>query len=109
MNSIAYVQHSIVSENGDCEGAPVSIIEASAAGLPVISTRHAGIPDVIIDQHTGLLVDEMDIEGFAINMEKLLIDWNLASLLGKNGKENIKKNFSLSKHLDIINDAISST
>jgi glycosyltransferase involved in cell wall biosynthesis len=47
--SIAFVQHSIVASSGDSEGTPVAIIEASAASLPVISTYHAGIPDVIQD------------------------------------------------------------
>ena len=42
-NSFCFVQHSIVAENGDAEGTPVAILEATAAGLPVVSTRHAGI------------------------------------------------------------------
>ena len=46
--------------NGDEEGTPTVIIEAGAAGLPVISTRHAGIPEQIIDGETGLLCPERD-------------------------------------------------
>src|SRR5258707_11809281 len=44
---------------------PVGIVEAGATGLPVISTRHAGIPDVVVDGETGLLVEERDVEGMA--------------------------------------------
>ena len=40
-----FVQHSIEAPSGDSEGMPVSIIEAGVSGLPVVATRHAGIPD----------------------------------------------------------------
>src|SRR5690606_25159636 len=63
-----YVQHSITALNGDKEGTPVSILEASIAGIPVISTRHSGIKDVIIEGKTGYLVDEFDINKMAESM-----------------------------------------
>lgn len=56
-----YVPHSVVAPSGDCEGKPVAILEAWAAGLPVVSTRHAGIPNVVVGQETGFVVDEGDI------------------------------------------------
>lgn len=56
-NARAFVQHSVTADDGDSEGTPVAIIEAQMTGLPVISTRHAGIPDVVIDQETGYLVE----------------------------------------------------
>ena len=62
--AFAFVQHSITARNGDMEGTPVGILEASAAGVPVISTFHAGIPDVIIDKKTGLLCEEHDYRHF---------------------------------------------
>ncbi|WP_419180007.1 glycosyltransferase, partial [Aequorivita todarodis] len=52
--SLAFVQHSIRDEEGDMEGTPLAVLEASSAGIPVISTFHAGIPDVIQDNRTGL-------------------------------------------------------
>ena len=72
-SSTAFAQHSITAENGDMEGTPVGIVEASYAGLPVISTFHAGIPDVINNRETGLLVEEHDVE----EMEAMDIDGNL--------------------------------
>jgi colanic acid/amylovoran biosynthesis glycosyltransferase len=105
-NSLAFIQHSITALNGDSEGTPVAVLEASAAALPVISTRHAGIPDVIIDGETGFLVEEHDVEGMASAMKEILSDPGLARKMGKKGRERIKKNFTLERHLGIIEEAI---
>ena len=98
----AYVQHSITAMDGDMEGTPVSIIEASAAGIPVISTRHAGIPDVIKDGETGLLVDEHDVEGMSKCMIKVLEEKEYAKELGAKGKLFISNNFSREKNLHLM-------
>jgi colanic acid/amylovoran biosynthesis glycosyltransferase len=61
-----FVQHSAVDpETGDEEGLPAAIQEAMAHGLAVVSTRHAGIPEAVIEGETGLLVDELDVRGMA--------------------------------------------
>lgn len=56
--------------NGDKEGTPVAIMEAMACGLPVISTHHAGIEELIITGENGFLVKEYDF----INMAKMMIN-----------------------------------
>src|SRR5439155_1881807 len=61
----AFVQHSLQTSSGDSEGTPVAILEAGAAGIPVVSTRHAGIVDIVRDGETGYLVDERDIDSMA--------------------------------------------
>jgi glycosyltransferase involved in cell wall biosynthesis len=104
--SLAYVQHSITAENGDMEGTPVSILEASAAGLAVVSTYHSGIQDVIINGETGLLVEEHDVFGMANAMINLLDDIDLAKRLGKNGKQNIISNFSMKRHIEQLNSIL---
>lgn len=104
--SLAFIQHSITADDGDSEGTPVSILEASAAGLPVVSTYHAGIPDVIESGKTGLLVEEHDVQGMAENMIKLIENVNWAKKMGENGRSNIEQNFSLQRHIDILNDLI---
>jgi colanic acid/amylovoran biosynthesis glycosyltransferase len=58
-----YTQHSVTARNGDQEGQPTSLIEASSCGLPVVTTRHDGIPDVVLDGETGFLVEERDVRG----------------------------------------------
>jgi glycosyltransferase involved in cell wall biosynthesis len=61
-----FAQHSAVDpETGDEEGLPSSIQEAMAHGLAVVSTRHAGIAEAVVEDETGLLVDEGDVEGMA--------------------------------------------
>jgi glycosyltransferase involved in cell wall biosynthesis len=101
-----FVQHSITADDGDMEGTPVAVLEASAAGLPVVSTEHAGIPDVVINGQTGLLVREHDVDGMAANMILLLEDRNYAISLGQRGREYVKDYFSMNKHIGILNALI---
>lgn len=79
---------------------------ARNTGIPVISTFHAGIPDVILDGETGLLVAEHDVAAMAEKMILLLKNKELAMQLGKKGKERIKANFYMEKHLQIIDELI---
>jgi len=67
-----FLQHSIVDPaTGDEEGLPVSILEAMAQGLPVISTRHAGIPEAVAEGETGFLVAEGDTRAMADRIVRL--------------------------------------
>jgi colanic acid/amylovoran biosynthesis glycosyltransferase len=95
-----FVQHSVQAENGDCEGTPVGILEAGASGLPVISTRHAGIPDVVIEGKTGFLVDEKDENGMAAHMSRLADDARLAAKLGLEARSWISTEFSRKKRIE---------
>jgi len=104
---LGFVQHSIKAEDGNMEGTPVSVLEASAAGIPVIATEHAGIPDVIINNETGLLVKEHDVDGMAEKIIYLIDNTNVAKAMGKKGKQRIKENFNMDKHLKLIRHAIS--
>ncbi len=104
--SLAFVQHSITAKSGDMEGTPLAVLEASAAGIPVISTYHAGIPDVIINEETGLLVNEHDVEGMSNNMIRILSDKPYAMEMGAKGRNNIAKNFSMKRHIDKIDELL---
>ena len=106
-NATAFVQHSVIAENGDSEGTPLAVLESSAAGLPVISTKHAGIPDVIIDRETGYLVDEHDVDGMARAMLKVLEDIDAAKKMGEAGKQRIKTDFSMEKYIRRLTEEIS--
>jgi len=67
-----FLQHSVTSAKGDAEGLPTAIQEAMACGTVVLSTRHAGIPEAVIEGQSGLLVDEHDEDGFARNISAVL-------------------------------------
>jgi colanic acid/amylovoran biosynthesis glycosyltransferase len=90
----AFVQHSVVAESGDSEGTPVAVLEASASGLPVVATRHAGIPDVIIDGQTGFLVEERDCSAMGRMMGRLADDQILASELGAAGRRRVAEHYN---------------
>jgi colanic acid/amylovoran biosynthesis glycosyltransferase len=98
--SYAYVQHSLEAQDGDMEGTPVSILEASAAGLPVISTRHAGIPEVVIDGENGLLCYERDIQGMTNNMMMVLNNIDTAKAMGASGRATILNGYTMKHHID---------
>lgn len=108
----AFVQHSLHAGDGDSEGTPVAILEASACGLPVVSTRHAGIPDVVVDGETGLLVDELDVDGMAQAMIRLAQDPALAARMGQAGRRRVEGHFSMERSIanlwHIIESAIES-
>jgi colanic acid/amylovoran biosynthesis glycosyltransferase len=89
-----FVHHSIVASNGDMEGIPNAIIEAMAMELPVISTWHSGIPELVEDGINGYLVKEKDIESYALRMRDIL-SWKK---LPRN-REKIIKQFSNEVHL----------
>lgn len=90
-----YVQHSIRDPiTGNEEGLPVAILEAMAMGLPVVSTRHAGIPEAVMDGKTGYLVEEGDAEGMAARMIELAVDGEKRVRMGRAGWERAKRSFS---------------
>lgn len=64
------------------EGSPVALIEAMAAGRPVVSTRVGGVPDVVTHNETGLLVEMDDAEGLADALARLARDRALGEALG---------------------------
>jgi colanic acid/amylovoran biosynthesis glycosyltransferase len=103
-----YVQHSVIAHDGNCEGMPVSIMEAAAFGLPIVTTAHVGIPEHIKNNDTGLLVNEYDTEGMAKAMYEVWKDKSLASKLGKNAQELAYKRFNANeqslKILKLIKD-----
>ena len=90
-----FLQHSITDpDTGDEEGLPVGILEAMAAGLPVVSTRHAGIPEAVQDGITGFLVDEGDSTGMAEQIVALASEQSLRQTMGEAGWQRARDHFS---------------
>jgi glycosyltransferase involved in cell wall biosynthesis len=104
-----FVQHSVEAPNGDCEGTPVGIIEAGASGLPVVSTRHAGIPDVVVESQTGFLVNEGDVEAMADGMLRMIRSPVLAGDMGRQARQRIERHFSMGQSLGRLWSIIEST
>lgn len=91
-----FIHPSIAAIDGDNEGgSPVGITEASACGIPVISTFHADIPEAVINQKTGLLVQEKDSVALASEICKLAASPDMRKNFGLAGREHIKLNFNL--------------
>jgi colanic acid/amylovoran biosynthesis glycosyltransferase len=74
---------SITAANGDSEGLPTVIMEAHATGVPVVAYDHAGIPEIVVHNHTGLLSAEGDVESLADGLMRYLKDdllWRTSSV-----------------------------
>ena len=67
-----FLSPNLAARNGDREGIPNTIKEAMATGLPVVSTYHAGIPELVIDGKSGFLVPEKDVDGLVDRLGYLL-------------------------------------
>lgn len=90
-----FLSPSVHASNGDTEGgAPVAIIEASAMGMPVISTTHCDIPEVIIDRESGYLVPERDTEALAEKLTFLISNPDVRDRMGQAGRRHIEENYN---------------
>lgn len=76
------------------EGTPVTLIEAMASAKPVVATRVGGVPDVVKDGVTGILVPPEDVIGLTQGILKLLEDKKLREDLGRAGREFVRERFS---------------
>jgi len=86
---------SLTPEDGDREGIPNALMEGKATGLPVISTRHGGIPELVLDGETGLLVGEYQTAALTEALRQLLTSKERRLRLGAAGRERIVAEFSL--------------
>ncbi len=100
--SSCFIQHSIVASNGDEEGTPVAILEAMLSGLVVVSTRHAGIADVV-KEDCGYLVEEDAIAEMAESMYKAVSNTDVSSVMSKNARQFVLAHHTSEIHLEQIN------
>ena len=87
------------------EGSPVSIAEAMASGLPVISTSVGGLREQVIDGETGFCVTEGDIEGIANAMEKL-VDTELRVKMDKSAANIAKNNYNSAIQTELLENVL---
>lgn len=101
-----FVQHSLTAADGDREGTPVAILESSAAAVPVVSTIHSGIPEIVEHTVTGLLVAEHDVDAMAEKIIYLLTHKEEAVRMGNAGRKRMQQYFSMPQHINTIANVI---
>ena len=75
----------------------LALLEAMAAGKPVIATAVGGTPEVVTDGENGLLIPPRDAEALALALERLLGDPDFARRLGANARTHVREHFSLDR------------
>ena len=88
---------SVTAQNGDQEGIPVVLMEAMASGLPVISTWHTGIPELVQDGRSGFLVPERDVDALAEKLEYLILHPEVWPKMGKVGRKFVEEHYDIKK------------
>jgi colanic acid/amylovoran biosynthesis glycosyltransferase len=88
---------SVVSADGDKEGIPVSLMEAMAAGVPVVSTVHSGIPELIEHNVSGLLAPERDPVELGEHIATLLVDDARRAQLAGEARKVVEQRFNQAK------------
>jgi colanic acid/amylovoran biosynthesis glycosyltransferase len=91
---------SVTASNGDCEGLPTVVLEAQAMATPVVATRHAGIPEGVIDGKTALLVDERDARSLAEAISILIENPAEAARIGATAREFVRRHFDISSQVN---------
>ena len=92
----------IVDKSGDRDGIPTVILEALATEMPVISTEVSGIPEVVINDLSGILIQPESSSELADALETLYRDPALREKLGKRGREIVLDEFEISRSVDLL-------
>jgi len=90
-----FLHPSVTPRDGDKEGVPTTILEAAACALPVVATRHGGIPEAVEDGATGCLVAEGDVAALAERLIALARDPALRRKLGAAGRVLVEQRFDV--------------
>lgn len=92
-----FVLNSRVGNDGDMEGTPVTLLEAMCSKIPVISTRHAGIPDVIENGVNGLLVDERDNTGLEDALRTFIENPEMRQNCSENARRTVLQEYTVDR------------
>lgn len=88
---------SVTSKDGDREGIPVTLMEAMAMGLPILSTQHSGIPELVKNGESGFLVPERDAEALTQKLAYLLDRPEMWPDMGRAGRTHVEEHYDINK------------
>ncbi len=89
----------VVGRDGNRDGLPTVLLEAMALGVPVVSTRVTGIPEIIDHGQTGMLVEERDAESLAVALTELLLSPELRQRCSSGAQEKVKRQFNSAENV----------
>jgi colanic acid/amylovoran biosynthesis glycosyltransferase len=92
---------------GDMDGIPVVLMEAMLSGIPVISTRLSGIPELVEDENTGLLAQPDDPQELARAIVRLLTDESLRGKIQRNAVLKVQSQFDLLQNVEKLSNLFS--
>jgi glycosyltransferase involved in cell wall biosynthesis len=98
----AYARADVLCHPTYYDTVPVVVLEAMASGLPVVSTNHSGVPSLVDDGHTGLLVNPRDDSALAEALRLVAIDGHLRLSMGTAGRARFEREFTLAIHIERI-------
>ncbi|HYX13854.1 MAG TPA: glycosyltransferase [Nostoc sp.] len=94
-NSHIFLAPSVTSNGGDQEGIPVALMETMAMGLPVVTTQHSGIPELVQDDISGFLVPERDVDALTEKLSYLVKHPEVWSKMGAAGRSFVEKHYNI--------------
>lgn len=95
-----YAESDVLCHPTSFDTFPIVILEAMATGLPVVSTYHSGIPDMVDDGATGFLIEPHDAAGLADRLARLGANSELRREMGIAGRKTFEREFTLARHLE---------
>ena len=90
-----FLAPSVTGSGGDQEGIPVVLMEAMAQELPVVSTYHSGIPELVQDGISGFLVPEKDVDALAERLAYMMDTPEIRDELGRNGRKYVEAHYNI--------------
>lgn len=94
-----FIQASRTGADNRKEGTPMVIVDAMATGMPVISTKHSDIPEIVLDDVTGYLAEENHLESLKACLQKIFDQPESVEILGEKGRRRIEREFDAKKQV----------
>jgi colanic acid/amylovoran biosynthesis glycosyltransferase len=95
-----FLQPSVHAKDGDAEGgAPVTITELSASGMPVVATKHCDIPQIVLDGRSGLLAEARDVDGLAALLARVCASPQTWGTMGRSGRAHVEERFDIRRQV----------